>query len=525
MSDESTRQASPPPDAPDGQPQTQDFPAYQPPQPLAAGYPGQPQWAAPAQTVVVQLRKRDYALVGLCIALSIALVVGLQAVLGYMWIGDRVLSVQRLGDSAQATAGQAAQQSALGSDLREGAVFVQSNNANANEVVAFARGADGKLREVGRYPTGGKGSGSFEDSASGIVLGTAEGEASPTQNIDKAELLFVSNAGSSTISVFRLAADKLELVDHVSSGGQKPVSITVNRGLLYVLNSGEFDNRFVSNFGDDALENCVHGQLPSVTGFRVAADGKLTKIDGSSRPLTMEQESGCAQAAFTPNGKALIVTERVAGKTGAHPPGGWAKGVYLSFPVRENGTLGAPREFEPTGNGPFGFTFTKDGTLIATEQNGAFANPGGGYVAAYSVSDDGTLQSVGPPTPTQTTDPCWIVITDDQKLAFASAVADGGAISSFAVARTGQMTLLHRAASAPDGTNHELDNAPLGLTDLTLSRDSRYLYQLNSAVGLVHVFAVNGSTGTLTHVETHEVFDLLPLGMGGEGAPFGIAAF
>jgi hypothetical protein len=45
-------------------------------------------------------------------------------------------------------------------------------------VVAFARSADGRLTEIGRYPTGGTGTGSFEDSSDGIVLGSADGESS-----------------------------------------------------------------------------------------------------------------------------------------------------------------------------------------------------------------------------------------------------------------------------------------------------------------------------------------------------------
>src|SRR4051794_40006779 len=96
-------------------------------------------------------------------------------------------------------------------DLRRGAGFVQTNDPTTNEVIAFARSDDGRLHEVGRYKTGGVGSGSFEDSAHGIVLGTTAGESSPQHNIDSAQLLYVANAGSDSISVFRVAADGLQL--------------------------------------------------------------------------------------------------------------------------------------------------------------------------------------------------------------------------------------------------------------------------------------------------------------------------
>src|SRR5262249_40905620 len=149
------------------------------------------------------------------------------------------------------------------------------------------------LREVGRFPTGGKGSGSFEDSAQGLVLGSADGQTSPIHTTDKADLLFVPNAGSSTISVFRVEANRLVLASDAPAGGQKPVSFALTRGLLYVLNSGEFDNRLITAQG--LLENCTHGQLPSVTGFRVSPDGVLTQIKGSTRLLSGVAESGCSQ--------------------------------------------------------------------------------------------------------------------------------------------------------------------------------------------------------------------------------------
>ncbi len=154
---------------------------------------------------------------------------------------------------------------------------MQSNDVTSNEVVAFARKSDGTLREVGRYPTGGVGSGSFEDASRGLALGTAEGETSPIQNVDQAELLFAANAGSGTISVFRVNPEGLELVSQVPSGGNRPVSLTVNNGLLYVLNSGEVDQRLVLG-PDNLLENCSHGEPPSVSGFRVTGAGFVLGI-------------------------------------------------------------------------------------------------------------------------------------------------------------------------------------------------------------------------------------------------------
>jgi 6-phosphogluconolactonase len=405
-------------------------------------------------------------------------------------------------------------------DLNKGAVYVQSNDATSNEVVAFSRAEDGKLTEVGRYETGGVGSGSFEDAAQGLVLGTASGEASPIQNVDQAELLFAANAGSGTISVFRITPTGLDLAGQVSSGGKRPVSLTVNNGLLYVLNSGEIDRRLVLG-PDNLLDNCSHGDQPSVTGFRITGAGTLTPIENSTRTLTGRGSSGCSQVSFTPDGKTLIVTERTASLPDQTKN---KKGVITTFDVRFDGLLGARRAIDPSGTGPFGFNFLKDGTLLVAEQNGALANPGGGGAVSYKVGSDKSLNPVNGTIDNGQTDTCWIVVTDDQKLAFAANAFSGGSITSYKVLGNGGLELLHPVATAPDGQDAKNDLVQDGLTDMALSRDTKFLYQLNSLDGTLWVFKVNPD-GLLSHVETHQVFKLEPFGMGGEAAPFGISAW
>jgi 6-phosphogluconolactonase (cycloisomerase 2 family) len=405
-------------------------------------------------------------------------------------------------------------------DLNKGAVYVQSNDATANEVVAFSRAEDGKLTEVGRYETGGVGSGSFEDAAQGLVLGSAAGEASPIQNVDQADLLFAPNAGSGTISVFRVTPTGLDLASQISSGGKRPVSLTVNNGLLYVLNSGEVDRRLVLG-PDSLLDNCSHGDQPSVTGFRITGAGTLTPIENSTRTLTGRGSSGCSQVSFTPDGKTLIVTERTASLPDQTQN---KKGVITTFDVRFDGVLGARRAIDPSGTGPFGFNFLKDGTLIVAEQNGALANPGGGGAVSYDVNSDKSLKAINGTIDNGQTDTCWIVVTDDQKLAFAANAFSGGSITSYQIRADGGLELLHPVATAADGKDANNDLVKDGLTDMALSQDSKFLYQLNSLDGTLWVFKVN-SNGLLSHVETHQVFDLEPFGMGGEAAPFGISAW
>jgi 6-phosphogluconolactonase len=83
--------------------------------------------------------------------------------------------------------------------------------------------------------------------------------------------LFAVNAGSNQISVLKIKKNDLELVDVVSSGGVRPISLTLHDDLLYVLNEGG---------------------TPNIAGFDVGEDGTLTRLAGSSRPLIIPPKSG-----------------------------------------------------------------------------------------------------------------------------------------------------------------------------------------------------------------------------------------
>jgi 6-phosphogluconolactonase len=511
---------------------TQGFPAHQPPP------PGDPRWlAAPP----APRRRRGPALLAIILGVLVALVGGF--VVGMVVNDDEPVAGRPADDpSAQPAAneevaaeedsqpggeggddgvgpGAAASGGGSGVDLRKGGVFVMSNDASGNEVVALARGEDGRLTEIGRYDTGGVGSGSFEDTSNAIVLGTAEGEASPQHNLDSANLLFVPNAGSNTIAVFRVDAEGLELVDVEPSNGEKPVGLTVNDGVLYALNSGELDDRLVAdNDPVTLIDNCTHGELPTVTGFEVSPLGELTPIANSTRQLSGAQESGCAQVSFTPDGDQLIVTERVATIPGQTPD----QGALVAFDVNEDGTLGAKHVTPSAGAGPFGFAFAPDGTLLVSENN--LSEVGGSNTSSYTILEDGTMKPISKSVPDHGTDACWVVITNDGRYAFVSNAFGGGTVSTYAIEDTGALRLVHASATRVPGEDAENDNLTDGTTDPALSRDSRFYYQLNSISGLVQVFQVNDD-GSLTFVEQHEVFAPAPPPEGGQLPPFGIAAY
>ena len=179
-----------------------------------------------------------------------------------------------------------------------GNVYAATNAVDGNEIRTFHRAQDGTLTNVGDTPTGGIGSGTFEGSGNSLVLGGVAGEASPTNLTGESRFLFAVNAGSDSVSVLRTSGDELELVD-VEPTGDHPISVTVSRGVVYVLNAN--------------ASNCMGPEVsPTITGYRLSADGELAPIPDSSRPVTGSALSGCTQVSFNPAGDVLVVTEKTA---------------------------------------------------------------------------------------------------------------------------------------------------------------------------------------------------------------------
>src|SRR5919198_2322768 len=155
------------------------------------------------------------------------------------------------------------------SEMRnEHAVYVQTNDANGNRVIAFARAADGTLSPSGDYATGGAGDGVAHLTSQGSVVLTGDGGH-----------LLVTNAGSDSLSVFAVTSDGLELVQAVPTG-EAPKSGAERDRLVYVLNTG----------------------VPSVTGFRLEQNG-LVPLADSSRELGSDADP--AQLGFSPDGSTL----------------------------------------------------------------------------------------------------------------------------------------------------------------------------------------------------------------------------
>lgn len=316
-------------------------------------------------------------------------------------------------------------------------VFIQTNEADANRVFVFEREDDGRLSEPSVVKTGGRGDGVAHLTSQGSVVLTSDGGG-----------LLVTNAGSDELSHLSIAAEPA-VVAVVASGGSAPKSVAEHGGLVYVLNTG-----------DRAL-----------VGFRLSEEG-LTELAGSRRELGAGADP--AQVGFTPDGAALVVTDR-------------GTNAVVVFPVAADGSLGEPQATASAGPTPYGFAFAGGGTLVVTEAFGAAK----GKAAASSYRVDGSAaevvtSSVG----NGRSEICWAVASADGGHVFTTNFADG-AVSTYSVSSSGELMLENAVAAVA------VEGQP-GLRDEDLSGDGNYLYAIDADGG--RIFGWRVEHGTLAPV-------------------------
>lgn len=163
-----------------------------------------------------------------------------------------------------------------------GTVYAMTNSPARNEIVAYTRADDGTLSPLGHFDTGGLGSGSFENSNTALIVASAEGQSSPVDLGGGNDFVIAVNGGSDTISVLQATDDGLELVETEPSGGERPTSVTVHGGRLYVLNSG----------GDAPGVGFCFGGNPRINGFTIDESGALEPIADSARELSGGADAG-----------------------------------------------------------------------------------------------------------------------------------------------------------------------------------------------------------------------------------------
>ena len=311
-----------------------------------------------------------------------------------------------------------------------GEVYTLTNGAAGNGVKVFSRAGDGSLAAKGEFATGGTGTGTGLGNQGALAL--------------EGRFLFAVNPGSDSISSFRVRADQLELIDTHPSGGDQPISITADDGLLYVLNAGG---------------------AGSISGHTFSRDGALSPLAGSTRPLSGDGV-GPAQVSFDPDGERLIVTEKNTN-------------LIDTYDVDDDtGLASGPTAHPSAGQTPFGFGFDKRERLIVSEAFGG--SPDASAVSSYEL-ENGALDPITASAPTTETAACWIVVTENGRFTYTTNTGSAS-ISGYRIGHSGELGLLDA-----DGRTGVTGPAPI---DMALSRGSRFLYSLNSGDGSISGFRV-----------------------------------
>jgi 6-phosphogluconolactonase len=326
-------------------------------------------------------------------------------------------------------------------------VFVMTNAAEKNEVIAYERNSDGTLQYAKRYKTEGRGSGGLVDPLAS--------QGSLTLSSDAA-WLFAVNAGSGTVSAFAVDGSQLYFSDRIESGGSEPNAVAQHGHLVYVLNTAGSS---------------------SVVGFNFEA-GHFYKIPDSIRYLS-GTAVGSGSIAFSADGKYLAVTEK-------------ATPAIDIFKVESDGTLSEVVTDKNVGPGTFSALFAPNGALIVTETGVAGAT-NGSAISSYAIQSDSSLKAISASVPTLGAATCWATIVDG-KWVYASNSATS-TLSGYAIGATGSLTPLGSTVLAGN---------PAGSVnlDVVATPDGKYLYTLNSAGGSIGVFAVNARNGDLTSLGT-----------------------
>jgi 6-phosphogluconolactonase (cycloisomerase 2 family) len=340
-------------------------------------------------------------------------------------------------------------------DTRVGVVFVQNDAADGNVVTAYDRYPDGSLRQAGSYATGGRG---------GRLVGAAV-DFTASQGALAADRghreLFAVNAGSDTISVFRVHADGLRLRQVAPSRGSFPVSVTAHGDLVYVLNAR----------GGGSIQGYLNvgGRLRPVPAWHRNLGLPVSAPEFTHTP---------GQVAFSPDGRHLVVTTKAASNS------------ILVFNVGRGGALARqPVVRAENGTVPFGVDFDSAGRL-------AVADAGTNSVATYDLAGDGSLVLLGV-TPTGQRATCWIDASGNLL-----AVSNAGSAS---------VTTL-RTDSAGAATKITDTGTDAGTVDADFTPDGSYLYVQTGATGRIDAFGVSAD-GHLTPVGSV----LVPDAAGAEG--------
>ncbi|MFJ8940260.1 lactonase family protein [Streptomyces sp. NPDC102365] len=343
--------------------------------------------------------------------------------------------------------------SAAGADH---AVFVQGNELDGNTIHVFARDDNGKLSPSETYATGGQGGDQVDAPTDSLAS-----QGSLVYD-DPSGMLLAVNAGSGTVTSFRVKGQQLKDRRVVHSGGRFPASIAVHGKVAYVMNAG----------GEG-----------SVQGFRITSKG-LKPLKGSHRSLGLANEdtprfdTSPGEVEFAPDGRNLIVTTK-------------GNNTVEVFPMKPNGlpAVAEPVVNESAGGVPFAINFDRTGKrmLVAEAEKST--------VTTYQVKHDGKLKVLQQPLASGQEVLCWLERAGDF---FYGGNTGNSTVTGYRMDKRGKLALTNDVGIAtPPSANSQ------GVIDLAVTEDEKFVYVQNAVSGTVDGFRVEAD-GALTKVTTAE---------------------
>lgn len=305
-------------------------------------------------------------------------------------------------------------------------IYTQTNETE-NKIINFKQDSDGKLTEVQRVPTGGRGTDGY---SSVPYTGEPEPDSLTSSNAvitskDKKQL-FAVNAGNNTVSSFTIDGDgMLTLTDTQSTGNGVSGKYGTASSLAY-------------NDADGRLYVCHSLGPHHIKAFAVTRGKLALGPETKSVNLPGLQDRVPTQILLTPDNKfllACVLFDAPPSKAGLAP----AKDRNLvTFPVKQGGVLGEPQFNEAGGVAPFASCFLNGSadtfvTVLAAESSAVLSH----------ISSDGKVKS-GKKAKIDTiiggkiaepSEICWISVSEDNKHAFGSNFGYG-TVSVFSIEGT-----------------------------------------------------------------------------------------
>jgi 6-phosphogluconolactonase len=325
-----------------------------------------------------------------------------------------------------------------GPELAPPAVYTLSNAVAGNQVTTYLRADSGGISRDGRFDTAGAGTGAGLGSQGSLVFDRKSGR------------FFAVNTGDDSISMLGMDAEgNLSLLSSIASGGKRPVTIAVHDGIVYVANQGDTTAAVVN---------------ANISGFEVSGDD-LVAIASSTRPLSASTDVHPTDITFSPDGKYVVLAERLAHKLD-------------TFALDANGAAAAGSFQTSAGMQPFAFDWSPEGYLVVAEVGTGAAL--GSSASSYTIGATGTLTPITSALATKQTAACWIAMAGGHAYVANAASAN---ITGLDVSESGVLSL-HDASGITATTG-------AGAIDLAVTPDRGYLYSLSGGTHTISIFAIN----------------------------------